>query len=401
MILPFLLICFAVVATAVVTYGMRPQLGHFPHGIEYIMTVRTWEWPLIALAIVLCLGLVGMVAAGKRRAWWLIGLLPVLGMIVYGFATNPMRVYSVYDAPAFVSPDKATWLQDGDYVVGLRFNKVAYAFPYYALSATPIVVHTDHDQRMVLFWSMYANRAVARQTSLDLHARDLQIVSMPANGLLVYDAKFGQYISGITGLTMQGKQPTNFLSTSIPTWKMTWKDWRTAHPDTQVMLPARSDQDPRRYATPQSPVYPLPPTMDTMTMNRLIVMVPGVLSEGTLPIGVAQDHLRPGEPLNAATPNMKSVLVLNPGDGPIRAFDRQVGDKQREFIKRAVPARHAVMGDKTDKTDLWDVTGKAVDGPLARQSPPAQLQPVPVDTDLYWGVMKTWVPDLRPVDAGP
>jgi hypothetical protein len=86
---------------------------------------------------------------------------------------------------AFVSADQANFVHDSDYVVGLSFAGETYAYPYSILYEDPIVAQARPRQRLLLIWSAFANRAVAAQTDWTVKPRELEIISEPANALLV------------------------------------------------------------------------------------------------------------------------------------------------------------------------------------------------------------------------
>src|SRR5205814_476482 len=161
-------------------YGVSPALAQYSHGLQVIMLARRLQWPLVSLSIILCLVLLVLVISGKRRAWWLIGLGPVLALFAHRFATSAQNQFSVIENPPIVSIDEASFLHDDDWVVGVNFDDQAYAFPYAQLYATPVVIHTAREKRMMLMWSPLANFARAALVDRDLHARELDIVSMPA-----------------------------------------------------------------------------------------------------------------------------------------------------------------------------------------------------------------------------
>src|SRR5947209_175601 len=78
MTVPLVLIVLATVAAAVLAYGTDPTWAQFSHGIDVILWSRRLQWPLIVVALLLCLALLALVIAAKRRAWWLVALLPIL-----------------------------------------------------------------------------------------------------------------------------------------------------------------------------------------------------------------------------------------------------------------------------------------------------------------------------------
>jgi len=253
--MPLLLVFLAVLSAGVVAYGTNAFWAQYPHGIELILWSRRLEWPLVTLSLLLCLVLLGLIVAGKRRAWWLIGLGPVLALFAHHYLADPAASYFVVEGPTFVSAEQAPFLADGDYVVGLRFGDAAYAYPYAVLFHDPVVIHSDHDKRLMLMWSAFANRAVAQRITRDLKARDLEIVSTPANALLLYDRGSGQFINALKGQTMDGRKPIGF-GPPVALSTMTWKDWHALNPQTQVMV-LRATGGPNPIGLRPSIVCPL------------------------------------------------------------------------------------------------------------------------------------------------
>ena len=114
--------------------------------------------------------------SGKRRAWWLIGLAPVLALFAHRFTAGPSAAFAVYEDPTFVAAVDATFLGPDDYVVGLQFQDDWYAYPYATLFHYPVVAQANHDKRMLLMWSPFANRANAVNITRDLRGRHLVMV---------------------------------------------------------------------------------------------------------------------------------------------------------------------------------------------------------------------------------
>src|SRR5215210_5944302 len=116
------------------------------------MFTRRAQWPLVAAVLLLCLGLMAMVISGRRRAWWLIGLAPVLALFGHKFWSERALTPVILEAPAFVDSEAADFVDDDDYVVGVSFgvSQQAYAYPYATLFRAPVVVQADHEKRMIL-----------------------------------------------------------------------------------------------------------------------------------------------------------------------------------------------------------------------------------------------------------
>ena len=282
MAIPLTLLALATLAAAVVAYGTHPGWGGFEHGLQLIEWSRRLQWPLVALSILCCLALIAMVILARRRAWWLIGLGPVLALFVHhfaAFAPDRAGALAVLENPALAdvkdvadhndvggvgadghSARGGAAPADEDWVVGVEFGDTSYAYPYAALFRAPVVLQSEHDNRLILLWSAYANRALAFRVSGAIRGRDLEVVSEPANALLVYDTRHGQFINGLKGLTTTGRIPAGFGAPLLTT-KATWKQWRGDHPDGKFLARTRPGRG-RRTARPSArrPSRSSPPT---------------------------------------------------------------------------------------------------------------------------------------------
>jgi hypothetical protein len=397
-LLPLVLISFATIAAAVMAYGTHPHWAQFEHGLDLILLSRRLQWPFVTISLVLCLVLIGLVISGRRRAWWLLGLAPVLALFAHRFATDPVNALAVVDEPTMVAPDAAAAagvVADDDYVVGLVFQDVAYAYPYSSLYRNPVVVQSDHDKRMLLMWSAFANRAVAVSIGRDVRGRDLDVVSLPANALLVYNRRLGEFVSGVTGEKVRGGAPSGFKS-RIPTARTTWRQWRERYPGTRVaILPGgRAVGSPTGPILPTMPMPPAPaadgaagggmPAEDAMvtfveTPPRALALPPGE-------VGL--------EPMNLSAGGVPVLLFRDGATGEVRAFDRRIeADLSPQFRAARDNARRekgATFVD-ADTNTAWTAHGVAVDGERKGH----KLRPVPVEEALYWGVMKFWYPGLE------
>ena len=115
--LPLLLIVVATLSGGVVAYGTYPHTFdliffkffwmQFPHGLEIILWSRRLQWLLVSLSLIASILLIALAISGRRRAWWLIGLAPVLALFFHRFSNAPAdgRMI-VVDNPRFVSVDE-------------------------------------------------------------------------------------------------------------------------------------------------------------------------------------------------------------------------------------------------------------------------------------------------------
>jgi Protein of unknown function (DUF3179) len=385
-ILPILLILLAAGAATIMAFGTNADLAQYRHGLDAIYLTRRLEWPLIAFALLACVALLFLVISNKRRAWWLIALGPITALFFYRFSISSDNFFSVADNPPMLSADEVTFVRDDDWVVGIEFDDQSYALPYQALYSTPVVILNDRDKRLMVLWSPFANVAKAFQIERDIKSRELDIVSMPANALLVYNTRIGQFINGLTGLTSKGTKPAGF-KLEIPTIKTTWKVWRGAHGDSKVIVATgRLASDPP--AAPVLPLYPMP--AEYLEQTR-IAMVPT-----TQPIAFPTESIN-AAPLNVMAGKLPLLIFRDPATGLPRAFDRRVDeDLMPRFSVNHDPRRKLVAFVDSDTNTGWSLEGVAVDGAKDRKG--KKLKPVEIERDLYWGVMRFWYPGLQLVN---
>lgn len=378
MILPLTLILVALGAAWTVAYGTSFDITQHSGGLRTIILARQLQWPLVAAALLLCISLLGLVIAGKRRAWWLIGLAPIMALFVHRFSPEASR-FAVLENPQFVEATSLAAPRDDEWVVGIVFEGQAYALPYRALYVRPLVVLTDYDKRMLLLWSAQANRATAVSISQEFRPRALELVASPAGSILVLNRRYGQYIVGVTGQTSDGATPIGFSST-IPTEKMTWASWRAKRPNTRVMAIPVEGRD--------APAAPIEFAASTRggTKGRRVALV-ATTQPAAVPSDIGADR-----PLNLSAGDVCLLMLRDAKTGELRAFDRRVNqDLFPRFSPHHVKKKPQVAMIDSDTASLWSAEGVALDGPLKGQ----RLRELGVEEDLSWDVMKYWYPQLQ------
>jgi hypothetical protein len=276
---------------------------------------------------------------------------------------------------------------DEDYVVGLKFGDQVYAYPYAALYADPVVSQLERGKRLLLIWNAFANKATAYQVDQDVPGRDLEIVSMPANAVVVYNARLGEFINGITGRKPNGEKVTGVLS-PVDTTKTTWKSWRDAHPGTKVMVPSGRyavEGLPRRAVLPY---YKVPAAVAGELPAETRVVAVGRESSVAIPADRVKES-----PTQLTVDGVPVVLFRDPQAGVVRAFDRRVDDNVVADFQLNTDARrkNVALVDRVTNTG-WSWGGSAVDG--AAKWKGRKLEAVPVEEDLYYGVAKYWHPSM-------
>jgi hypothetical protein len=231
-----------------------------------------------------------------------------------------------------------------------------------------------------LIWNAFANKATALQVTRAMKARQLDLVSSPANGLVIYNSRYGQFINGITGLTEKGTRPTD-VQGPVATYTMPWQRWRALHPRTKVLLPS----GPRGPTGPLLPVHALPAEFANQPRQSVMLIAT------TQPVAVVESDL-PHVPVVLDAEGTKVLLLPEQIAGVPSAFDRQVKDDLFPTFS-LVDAKTGVAARliDSDSHSLWTLAGRAVSGPLKGE----RLRSIPVETQLDWRVMKFWFPSLQ------
>lgn len=385
MFLPLLLIVLALLFAGAMTYGTSPALVQYQHGLQLMMLARRLQWPLVAISLLLCVALLVLVISGKRRAWWLIGLAPIVALFFHHFAQAQPNSMTVRENPSFVDASgAANFMNDNDWVVGLIDDGQPYAYPYKELWSTPIVIQSDHDRRFMLMWSPLANCAKVFEIDHSLKARDLEVVAMPASALLIYNARVGQFINAVRGERADGGKVSGFEA-PIASRKMSWKQWQILHADTRVMTAEAID--------PNAPAVPIAektiPAADAPAQDDTrIAFIPT-----TQPLAIEDSDLTAG-PINTNAGTLPVLVFRDDVTGVTRAFDRRVeADLIPRFESNHDPKRKDVKFIDRDTGAGWSAGGVAIDGSAEMKG--KKLHAIDVEDGLYWGVMKHWYPDLQ------
>jgi hypothetical protein len=380
-LLPLVLLGIAAISAAIVAYGINPAWMQYSHGLEIILASRRFEWPLIALTLVTCVALIALIVAGKKRAWWLLGLAPVVTLLGHRLTINPGDAFLVNSQPMFVSPDHAPFMAADDWVVGIIDGSDAVAFPYASLYSRPLVVRTDEPEPMVLMWSPFANCATAFRIDRTIRPNELEIVAMPGNALLAYNSRIGQFINGVTGLTPANQKPSGFLA-SIPVVKTSWNRWIAAHPATTVMAPpANAGDAPRRAVLPY---FPMPRASRDLPPDTTIALMRNSPASATLDSDIQLN------PVNLSSPPI--LLLRNPLTGAVSAFSRNIDlDLISTFSNKSFRKFPRATMTDSDSGSAWTPDGHAIDGLMKGK----KLQPIEIEDSVYYNVAKLWYPELK------
>lgn len=380
MALPLLLI--SVFASVWLALGMDPAyaalFGDFG-GLWLIALTRKIQWILLILTLLPCLVLIVIVSMNKARVMWLLGLSIVVGMLFFRFSTTSRKPVRVLEAESMPTLAEAKLDSDDEYVVGVVLGDQAFAFPYRGLYRTPIVQLTDFDRRLVLIHSPHANTATALETTREVRASDLEYIAQPANSTLVYNRKYGEFIIGLTGKTVDGLTPTG-VRNFLPTYRMPLMLWRRLYPQSKLMVLTQRDMG--FPGVQLKPKYPPRLKDESLPAETPILLLrtdpPAALLMGNYE---KPTYVRIGQ-----TP-----IVIWSDRGQIRAFQRTVDTDL--FLTFEVRQNRQGVEQLVDRQtgSVWTFSGRSVQGPLQGK----QLTPVVLEENVYWGVSREWFSDLR------
>lgn len=380
MALPLLLI--SVFASVWLALGMDPTYAvHFGDlgGLWLIALTRKLQWILLILTILPCLVLIVVVSINKARVLWLLGLSIVVGMLFFRFSAVSRKPVRILEASSMPTLSEARLASDDEYVVGVVLGDQAFAFPYKGLYRTPIVQLTDFDRRLILIHSPHANSATALETTREVRASDLEYVAQPANSTLVYNRKYGEFVIGLTGKTIDGSVPTGVRSL-LPTYRMPLMLWRRLYPQSKLMVPNPADMG--FPGVPLKPKYP-----PAMPDDSLPAETPVLLLRTQPPVALLMGNDE--KPLH--TRSGQTPVVIWTDRGQWRAFNRTVDtDLFLTFQARKDRQGNEKLIDQQTGS-VWNRSGLAIQGPLQGK----QLTPIPVEENVYWGVSREWFPDLQ------
>jgi hypothetical protein len=370
----------ALASAAVVAFGTNPDWARHARGLDWIMSVRRLQWPLVLLCLVSCLALIELVVAGRRRAAWLIVLAPILFLFYHRFAGDEFRRMAILENPPFVAADRApATLKPESNVIGLVVEGQPYAYPCAALYLAPVIVHAEADKRVIVMYSPYAGRARAWYVDHTIKPREFDVVSMPANATLLYNARIGQFVNAFTGATPAGERPDGFLAPA-DLRKVTWREWRASHPDTKVLATAMAGPSAER-GLPRFPMRPAELQLPPETRVALL---------GTARPAVLQPSKLSGTPLNVTAGG--SNLLIVPDKAGMRVFDRAVkGDLFPRFARKAVPKKPEIAFVDSDTGSFWTADGVCVEGYAKGE----RLRAVSVEEDLPYGTLKSFYPQAE------
>ncbi|MFJ6944098.1 DUF3179 domain-containing protein [Streptomyces wuyuanensis] len=139
------------------------------------------------------------------------------------------------DKPRFVPAGKAGFLDDDDPVFGLEYRGEVRAYPQLVLVWHEIVNDTVAGEPLAVTYCPLTGTTIGFRAPPGVQDLTLGTTGKLVNSnLLMYDRQTGSEWPQLLGTAVSGPLKGTKLDTVPLVWT-TWKQWRTAHPDTEVL----------------------------------------------------------------------------------------------------------------------------------------------------------------------
>jgi hypothetical protein len=304
------------------------------------------------------------------------------------------------DEPRFLDADEVDFVADEEPVLAVDIDGDARAYPVQIMIWHEIVNDTVGGVPVAVTYCPLCNSAVAVDRRVD--GRTLTFGTsglLYQSSLVMYDRQTESLWSHFTGQSLAGVLAGTELD-SYPVSTVSWKEWRTAHPDGLVL--SRDTGSERDYGRNPYPGYDdieNPPFLfegevdGRMAAKERVVGIgrdidpTAVRLEPLLDEGVLEFDID-GEPTVAwALPGTTSALESDRVDdgrdvGATGVFRRVVAGRTLTFDRTG----GAFVDRETGST--WDVLGRSTDGELAG----TQLEPVE-HVDTFWFAWAAFAPE--------
>lgn len=289
------------------------------------------------------------------------------------------------DNPAYESVDEASWLGDGDVVLGYADGDEAYAYPILILNYHEIVNEEINGRPVLISYCPLCASGIAYDRRLDGETLTFGNTSaLYESDLVMYDHQTGSYWQQVLGEGIVGPMCGEQLEV-LPLHRSTWFDWRQMHPDTLVL--SRETGYGRNYERD-----PFSGFADVLSQGRFPFPVGDTASNGPLAPADMVLTIRREDGIYAysLTGLMNSVVNDRLGEEPVVVFSRADGPAGAAFVPVAdgqqltfdMRAR-TIVDVETGST--WSMEGEAVDGPLRG----SQLEPIPARVTFWYAIVAT------------
>jgi hypothetical protein len=286
------------------------------------------------------------------------------------------RMIAFWDRPEFVPAATARHLRDDDYVVGLIYKGLARAYPLWIVDNYHVINDAIAGDAIVFATCERCQSGSAFLSVLDgkrfeFSGKGMYNASLTMLNRAAFERERSVWLH-YEGVALHGKFAGRFLA-QIPTYHTIWKDWRAAHPQTEVMIPPvyKFHRDARHGHGRDE--YFARPGMESPFIQTITATLDNRYPENEMVLGVNLDQGVKAYPLREVKKS-GSVVADHLGDHPIVVF---AGPRPERFTMaaysrivdgRILSFRHAGDHFVDEETQsCWTIEGIATQGSLAGQ----------------------------------
>lgn len=307
------------------------------------------------------------------------------------------------DKPRFVGVEEAgEWLEPREPVIRLRRGGEARAYPLQVIIWHEIVNDRMDGNPLTVTFCPLCNTAVAFERQADGRTLDFGTTGrLRFSNLIMYDRQTESWWQQATGEAIAGELTGAELET-IPAPIVSWKAFRSSHPDGQVLSRETGysrdygenpytgyddvDSSPFLYEGPRTP-GDLPPMARVITVDaEKPVAYPYVILEDSPTVNDTVD----GEPIavlwqeGTASALDESSIDAGRDVGSAGVFSRKLDERTLTFRSEG----DVILDEQTGSE--WNVLGEAVAGKLEGE----RLEPV-TSIDHFWFSWAAFRPETR------
>lgn len=305
------------------------------------------------------------------------------------------------DDPKFITATEASsWLGDDEFVLGVEYNGITRAYPHLILVFHEIVNDDFNGKPLLVTYCPLCFTGVAYVPTIDGEGVEFGTSGkLYKSNLVMYDRKTNSYWSQVTGQAIVGEL-TGLALRQVPIDTIRWGDWKTLHPDTQVLSKdtGRSSsygRDPYGgYYVGDGPFFPVG---DIDPRRGVMEIVYGIFVDGISKAYPVTEVVAAGGLINDVF-NDRSFLVFqvgeqkeNGGSGSSRVFspalrfyDRDLNGQLLDFELR----NGEIFDIQTNSK--WSIDGDAIEGRLMGE----KLERIASGPE-FWFVRSSFFPDTE------
>jgi len=140
------------------------------------------------------------------------------------------------DNPKFVSVEEADqWIADNELVLAIEHKGVKRVYPAQILVWHEIVNDVIAGDPLLITWCPLCGSGIAFERTIDGEGVEFGVSGKLFNSnLIMYDRKTDTYWTQIGGRAIVGELTGRVLK-KIPMDTVVWRDWKVAHPDSEVL----------------------------------------------------------------------------------------------------------------------------------------------------------------------